>query len=107
MKFEQADYDLVEKHYTTTGALGYIITLGGKPFQGCNCKLVYNSKRSAMCALNNAIKWRIESIVREKLEALGMTHDEINRDADYRSAYKNFIAQAKADGFLKVIELRK
>ena len=32
MKFEQADYDEIERTCTTTATLGYIITLGGKPF---------------------------------------------------------------------------
>ena len=60
-----------------------------------------------MCALNNAIKWRIKSIVRKKLEALGMTFNEINKDAEYLNAYKDFVEQAKANGFLQVIELKK
>lgn len=107
MKFEQADYDEITRTHTTTEILGYIITLGGKPFIGYNNRKVYRTKQSAMCSLNNALKWKIESIVRKKLEALGMTHDEINRDAEYLSAYKNFVTQAKADGFLQVIELRK
>ena len=106
MKFEQADYDEITRTYTTE-ALGYIVTLGGKPFVGYNGRKVYRTKQSAMRSLNNALKWKIEGMVMKKLRALGMTHDEINRDADFIGAYKNFITQAKADGFLQVIELRK
>lgn len=107
MKFEQADYDEITRTHTTTGILGYIITLGGKPFIGYNGRKVYKTKQSAMCSLNSALKWKIEGMVREKLRALGMTHDEVNKDADYLGAYRNFIAQAKADGFLQIIELKK
>lgn len=107
MKFEQADYDEIERCYTTTTAVGYIITLGGKLFSGYNNRKVYKTKQSAMCALNNAIKCKVTSMVRKKLEALGMTLDEINKDAEYLNAYKNFVAQAKANGFLQVIELKK
>lgn len=107
MIFKQADYDEITRAHTTTEVLGYIITLGGKPFISYNNKKVYKTKQSAMRSLNNTLKWKIESIVREKLIASGMTHDEINRDAEYLSAYKNFIAQAEANGFLQVIRLKQ
>ena len=106
MKFEQKDYDEIGRGYTNAGVLGYTITLGGKTFVGRNSKKVFKTKQSAMCALNNAIKWRAEEIVKKKLEALGMTRDEINRDAEYRGAYRNFVTQAKADGFLQITEVK-
>ena len=107
MKFEQADFNTIERTCTSDKALGYIVTLGGKTFNGYNGRQVFKNKQSAMCALNNAIKWRINEIVMKKLEALGMTRVEIIKDAEYLSAYKNFVTQAKASGFLQVIELKR
>lgn len=38
--------------------------------------------------------------------ALGMTRDEIQKDAEYINAWQNFVKQAKADGFLQITTLK-
>ncbi len=68
MKFEQADYDKIRTSNTTDmNELGYMITLGGKLFKSCSGKCLFRTKQSAMCSLNNSIKWKVKSIVKEKL----------------------------------------
>lgn len=45
-------------------------------------------------------------IVEEKLMALGMTRDEVQKDAECINAWRNFVKQAKADGFLQITPLK-
>ena len=105
MKFDQNDYDRMCT-CTTTGELGYVIMLDGKPFMNGSHKSVFRTKSSAMCSLNNTISWKVRTIVKEKLMALGMTRDEIQKDAEYINAWQNFVKQAKADGFLQITTLK-
>ena len=105
MKFDQKDYDRVCT-YTTTGELGYVIMLGGKPFMNGSRKSVFRTKSSAMYSLNNTISWKVRTIVEEKLMALGMTRDEVQKDAEYINTWQNFVKQAKADGFLQITTLK-
>lgn len=105
MKFDQNDYDKVCT-YTTDKGLGYAIMLGGKTFMNGARKSVFRTKSSAMCSLNHSISWKVRTIVERKLMALGMTRDEIQRDAEYINAWQNFVKQAKADGFLQIVELK-
>lgn len=38
-------------------------------------------------------------VVEEKLKAIGLTQQEIYRNAEYTCAWKNFVKQAEAEGF--------
>lgn len=106
MKFDQKDYDEIERFHTTSDKTGYMILLGGKPFKNYTNKCVFNTKLSAMCSLNYSMSWRISNIVERKLKALGLTEEEIRKDAERINAWKNFVKQAKADGFLQIVELK-
>lgn len=105
MRFDQKDYDRVCT-YTTTGELEYVIMLGRKPFMNGSRKSVFRTESSAMCSLNNTISWKVRTIVEEKLMALGMTRDEVQKDTEYINTWQNFVKQAKADGFLQITTLK-
>lgn len=77
MKFDQKDYDRVCT-YTTTGEPGYVIMLGGKPFMNGSRKSVFRTESSAMCSLNNAISWKIRTIVEEKLSSMNSRDSQLS-----------------------------
>lgn len=75
-------------------------------FKSNSGKSLLGRDKHALIALNNSLKWSVDHVVEEKLKAIGLTQQEIYRNAEYTCAWKNFVKQAEAEGFLQIVELK-
>lgn len=107
MKLSSEDLERIVKYRTVPkDQRGCIVLLGGNMFKSNSGKSLFRKRQHALIALNNSLKWSVDRVVEEKLKAIGLTQQEIYRNAEYTCAWKNFVKQAEAEGFLQIVELK-